>query len=191
MENDKSESLQGHFLISEPFLPDPNFERSVVLICEHSSMGAFGLILNRPTEVNLYDALEEDAPLLGTNEHPLFVGGPVEPNTLHFLHAYGNEIEGSIEVVPGLFWGGDFEQIKELLVLQRLDSHNIRFFVGYSGWGSGQLERELAEESWITTPAQASDAFLDPPEKLWQQILRNMGGKFRALSNYPRDPRLN
>ena len=118
--------LTGKLLLAKPYLGDPNFERSVVLICEHSEEGAFGLVLNQGTQNQLSDFFDDVY-----SNNPVFLGGPVENNTLHFLHKRGDLIEGSIRLVDGLYWSGNFEQIRALLLQGEILPEDIRFFLGY------------------------------------------------------------
>ena len=178
----------GDFLISEPFLPDPNFERSVVLICENSEEGTFGLVLNKTTDLLLEDVMDEHIPFPGT----LNIGGPVEQNTLHFIHRIEEPIEGSVEIGHGLYWSGNFEQIKSLLRRGAVDEESVKFFLGYSGWSEGQLREELDRQSWFVKPSATPRQVFDLEEDaLWKSILEDMGGKYKVFSNYPIDPRLN
>lgn len=178
----------GDFLISEPFLPDPNFERSVILVCENNHEGTFGLVLNKSTDILLEDVLDEDVPFRGT----LNVGGPVEQNTLHFIHRLSQPIEDSVEIGKGLFWSGNFEQVKALVRSGDADEEQVKFFLGYSGWSEGQLREELDRQSWFVKPAATVRQVFDMEEEaLWQSILKDMGGKYKVFSNYPIDPRLN
>lgn len=177
---------KGSILIAEPYLGDPNFERSVVLICEHSHEGSFGLVLNQSTNLTLSDVLEDVYA-----DMPLYVGGPVQQNTLHYIHRRPDLIDNSIRVLDGLYWSGDFEQVKQAVNLGTLKEEDIRFFIGYSGWSSGQLDGELAEKSWYVTQTDAGFLFDTPADQFWRGILKRMGGEFKAISNYPVDPRLN
>lgn len=178
----------GDFLISEPFLPDPNFERSVILVCENSEEGTFGLVLNKATDLLLDDVLEEEIPFTGT----LNVGGPVEQNTLHFIHRLPDPVEGSVEIGDGLYWSGNFEQIKAMVISGLANEMNLKFFLGYSGWSEGQLREELDRQSWFVKPgATTKQVFEMEEDALWKSILGEMGGKYKVFSNYPIDPRLN
>ncbi len=178
---------RGKLLIAEPFLGDANFERSVVLLCEHNESGSFGLVLNQSTQLMLKDVIADDL----FSDVPLHIGGPVEQNTLHFIHSLGEQIEESIQVSDRLYWGGDFEQVKSLLNRGKITPEEIRFFIGYSGWGSGQLQHELNQQAWIVTNAESDFIFRTTAEQFWRGILRRMDGKYKALANYPTDPRLN
>ncbi len=185
--NNQQSPEKGSLLISEPFLPDPNFERTVVLMCEHNEEGAFGFVLNKPSEVMLHELLED----FSIYDQRVYVGGPVQHDTLHFVHR-SREVSGGTELTPGLFWGGNFEEVQSLLGSGQLESNDIRFFVGYSGWGTGQLEKELDMDSWIVTPPAASEIiFENSPDELWKVVLNQLGGRFQVYSNYPTDPRLN
>ena len=188
MNNEASPLRKGDLLISEPFLADTNFERSVILICEHNEEGSLGFVLNKPSLLTLEDVLEEAAGV----EQLLYNGGPVQQNTLHFVHRMPQLIEGADELGDQIFWGGDFEQLLTLINTRQVMQDDIRFFVGYSGWAPGQLAAELAEDAWIVFPRSTKEHIFDvSPERLWQEVLRTMGGKYRMFSNYPIDPRLN
>lgn len=179
---------QGSVLISEPFLGDPNFERSVVLICEHeTTQGTFGLVLNQTSNLLLADVLEENI----YPDVPLFVGGPVQHNTLHYLHRRPDLIDGGIKVMEGVIWGGNFTQVKELLNNGVLSPDDIRCFIGYSGWEIDQLVGELKKDSWIISETTADVIFNTPAKNFWRSLLKDMGGDFKVMSNYPLDPRLN
>lgn len=178
---------KGSLLISEPYLPDPNFERTVVYLCEHSEEGSFGFVLNKVSEVFLEDLLEN----IYDYKERVLVGGPVEQNTLHFLHR-AEYLSGGIEISKGIFWGGNFEQLVSLINSGQIIKNDFRFFVGYSGWGEGQLDRELKEDSWIVAKNATPELIFDEdPEDLWREVLKKMGGRYNLYSNYPIDPRLN
>ncbi len=177
---------RGDLLLAEPFMRDQNFERSVVLICEHlDEQGSFGLILNKPAGISVEKVTED---LYASN--PLFVGGPVEQNTLHFIHKF-NDLEGAVPLKNGLFWGGDYEQLKSYAAANLVKSDNCRFFMGYSGWASKQLAEELKHKSWIVADFELDTLFEVWHEEMWSEILKKMGGKFKAFANYPADPRMN
>ena len=161
--------------------------RTVVLLCEHNREGSFGLVLNRPYDHTLADLIT------GLENHPLpvYYGGPVQQDTLHFLHQLPEAIEGGQEILPGVFWGGNFETVTQLLREDALDADKIRFYIGYSGWSSGQLESELEEKSWLTVQGSRRLAFHPRPDAIWKDALREMGGPYEQLINYPIDPQLN
>lgn len=189
MKNDPSRIPQaGNLLISEPFLQDENFVRSVVLLCEHNSEGSFGLVLNKPSILHLSELVEE----LSFLDNEIFVGGPVEQNTLHFIYFGESKLEGSISIGENLWWGGAFDDLVENLKTGIMDPLSVRFFIGYSGWGSGQLADELSENTWIISDSKLEiEVLQNTADELWKLILKNMGGEFKVMANYPLDPRLN
>ena len=178
----------GDLLISEPFLPDPNFERTVILLCEHTDDGSFGFILNKTSILKFNEVMEE---VKDFNE-VLYVGGPVQQDTLHFIHRGGELLEGGTEIINDLVWGGNFEQLMIMIETKQINADDFKFFLGYSGWSTGQLEDELKENSWIIHRGVTSQQIFElDPNKLWKEVLHNMGGKYKMFSNYPVDPRLN
>ena len=178
---------RGRLLISEPFLPDPNFERTVVLLCEHNEEGSFGFVLNKPSILKVNEVMEELANL----ENLVFVGGPVQQDTLHFIHRNAS-LENAVEIVERIYWGGAFENLMLLLETHQIAAADIRFFLGYSGWGPGQLEAELDQDSWIVCDYVTDQLLFDTgSDVMWRKALENMGGRFSMYSNYPTDPRLN
>lgn len=178
---------KGRLLISEPFLPDPNFERTVVLLCEHNEDGSFGFVLNKVSAVNLDDIIED----VNNFSEPVHIGGPVQQDTLHFIHK-APYLEGGQDLGNGLYWGGNFEQLMILIDSKQIDPEDFKFFVGYSGWSEGQLEEELEANSWIVTPQASADiVFEQDLDQLWKRVLKGLGGRYDVYSNYPTDPRLN
>ncbi|SHJ51768.1 putative transcriptional regulator [Hymenobacter daecheongensis DSM 21074] len=182
----------GSLLISQPFLGDPNFERTVVLMCRHSDEeGSFGLVLNRDSTLRLGDVLElpggDASPAAGL---PLGLGGPVQPDTLHYLH-HRPDIPHAVDLGQQVYWGGDFGVLLGLLLSGELGPDDVRLYVGYSGWTAGQLGEEVKENVWIVHPNAAGKVFTLDNDAFWRAILREKGGRFRVLSNYPTDPRLN
>lgn len=178
---------KGKFLVSEPFLSDPYFKRSVVLLGEHNEEGTIGFILNKPTDIKLNDAIKEFPKIDAT----LYFGGPVQTDSLQYIHRLGSRLEGSQELVKGVYWGGNFETLKLLIESGQVSGKDIRFFVGYSGWQPQQLANEIQEKSWIVAPGNYQHAFFDSPKKLWSDVLRNLGKEFSILANFPEDPSYN
>ena len=177
----------GILLISDPFLKDPNFMRTVVFLCEHQEQGSFGFVLNRKYE----NTLDELIPELEGHQLPLFYGGPVQMDTIHFLHQYPDEIPGGQEVMKGIFWGGDFEKVVEMIKNEELDEKKIRFYIGYSGWSDGQLTNELIEKSWLTVEATRQLIFHIDHTEIWKAALKQLGGDYEMMINFPIDPQLN
>ena len=178
---------QGILLIADPFLKDPNFLRTVVFLCEHKEEGSFGFVLNRKYE----NTLDELIPELDGHQLPVFYGGPVQMDTIHFLHQYPNEIPGGQEVIKGVYWGGDFEVVINMIKNEDLDPQKIRFYIGYSGWSAGQLDDEMTEKSWLTVEATRKLIFHRNFEEIWKDSLKHLGGDYEIMVNFPIDPQLN
>lgn len=178
---------KGHILVSDPYLPDPSFRRSVVLLCEHNENGTFGLILNKPLGLAVNDTL------IGFPDFAaeVFMGGPVEPDKLFFIHTLGNTLNASVHISGNIYWSGDFEHLKHLAEKGIAHAGNVRFFIGYAGWEKGQLDKELKEDSWIVAQADEHDLMQDNQHQLWQRILVKMGGPYAILANFPEDPNMN
>jgi putative transcriptional regulator len=177
----------GEILIADPFLKDPNFMRTVVFICEHQDSGSFGFVLNKKYEQDLGDLISD----LEGNTFPVYYGGPVQLDTVHFLHQRPELISGGLEVTDGIYWGGDFGDVAELLKTNRLREIDIRFFIGYSGWSEGQLDEEMKTKSWITSKATRPLIFPKKVDNTWKEALRQLGGEYEQMVNYPIDPQLN
>ena len=179
------ESLRGHLLIAGPALVDPNFWRTVVLVGEHTEEGALGVVLNRSSETPVEEALPELAEL-AEGMGPVHVGGPVQPSAVVVLADFA-DVEGAdslvLESVGFLPAEVDPTALGEL--------RRARVYVGYAGWGPGQLDSELEEGSWIVEPARSEDVFTDDPEGLWSDVLRRKGGPFAVLAAMPPDPSQN
>ena len=178
------QSLQGKLLVSSPALVDPNFRKTVVLIAHHDDDGAMGLVLSRPSEVPATDAVPALEGLPGS-DGPVFVGGPVQPEAFMVLAEFDDVRDAAAPIVDGVgFMPADAEP-------DDLSIRRLRLFAGYSGWGAGQLEAELAESSWIVVDAVADDAFAEDPDELWRSVLHRKGGPFFLMENMPFDPGLN
>lgn len=178
---------QGTLLIANPFLKDPNFSRSVIFLCDHKDEGSFGFVLNK----KIPKTLSELVPEFENFDFPVFQGGPVQGDTLHFLHQYPDLISGGEEVFENVFWGGNFEGLLINLRNNDIDPNLIRFFIGYSGWTGGQLDGELKEESWLTVPATKDLIFNTDPEDVWKNSLKHLGGDYEMMINFPLDPQMN
>lgn len=178
---------KGRLLLAEPFMGDPYFKRAVVLLTEHNKDGAFGFILNKPLELTINETMA-DFPEFDAQ---IYMGGPVQSDSLFYIHTQGKFIEGSLEIGNGLYWSGNFNQLKQLVQDQQIFPHEIKFFIGYSGWDFDQLAQEIEEESWIISDLKTERVKdLNDPE-LWKKTLQKMGEKHSLLSNFPEDPSLN
>jgi putative transcriptional regulator len=182
-----TEAGPGILLISDPFLKDPNFHRTVVFLCEHRDEGSFGFVLNKNHDYEIGDLIKDAEGI----RFPVYEGGPVQKDTLHFLHQCPELIPGGLEVVDGIYWGGDFENVLELLRSKQIGKKDIRFFLGYSGWSDGQLDSELKEKSWITRAASRALVFNLDSQETWKAALGELGGEYSQMTNYPSDPQLN
>lgn len=187
MSDKARKAARGKVLIAEPLMGDPNFDRTVVFLTDHNSEGSVGFILNRLVEVSFND-LVLDFPAFET---AIGEGGPVQQDNLFFLHAKGDLLPGSEEIIAGVYWGGDFNILKELISLELISANDIRFFLGYSGWSAGQLEAEIDQKAWQIAPADPQLIFSDVPEKIWPKVLASLGGDYPLWQNTPLDPNLN
>jgi putative transcriptional regulator len=177
----------GVLLIADPFLKDPNFMRTVVFLAEHHEEGTVGFVLNRQYE----NTLDELIPEISGHTFPVFYGGPVQMNSIHFLHRYADEIPGSVEVMKGVYWGGEFDKVIEMINTGTLDANKIRFYIGYSGWSTGQLLGEMKEKTWLTVKATRKLIFHKEIQEIWKDSLKHLGGEFEMMINFPIDPQLN
>jgi putative transcriptional regulator len=180
-------SLRGRLLVATPPLVDPNFDRTVVLMLEHSDEGALGIVLNRPSETALEDVLPEWRPF-ASSPTVVFGGGPVSPDAVIALaSAPAGRVAGSDGWTPILDDIGTVDLGHDPLdVGVPLDE--LRVFVGYAGWAAGQLETELADHAWFVVPMHRSDPFAATPEQLWRDVLRRQRGRVAMFANYPEDP---
>jgi len=181
-------SLQGHLLIATPALVDPNFFHSVVLLVQHSEEGALGVILNRPSKTTIRRAWEEVRSTPCAHDAPLHLGGPCQGP---LMAVHGDASFSEAEVAPEAFFSADPETLEQLVALPDIQ---IKFFIGYAGWGAGQLEQELEVGSWEILPAGAKHIF-GPTTSLWEESHREVAGRrlFSAMriKHVPEDPRLN
>ncbi|WP_295652206.1 YqgE/AlgH family protein [uncultured Mucilaginibacter sp.] len=178
----------GRLLISEPFMMDPNFRRSVILITEYSTAGVIGFVLNHFSDLMLSDIISE----VSYAEMPLFRGGPVGNDTMHFIHRCPEKIEGGVPIGNGIYWGGDFEQVTDLVNTYQLTNNEIKFFIGYSGWSDGQLDDELNEDTWIVADKFNPDILFNHNEEgLWKDVVRSLGNRYAHIANFPENPALN
>ena len=180
-------SLRGKLILAGPTLKDPNFDRTVVLITDHSDEGAMGLVLNRPSNATVDDAVPDLAWIDG-GEAIVHVGGPVAPDGVIVLAEWDDPAQAGVLVDDDLgFVPGDIDDTDAVAAAVR----RARVYAGHSGWGPGQLEGELEEESWIVEPALVEDVFAEDAEELWSRVLRRMGREFALLATMPPDPSLN
>lgn len=183
----KLKPAQGKFLVSEPFTNDFFFKRSVVLLAEHNEQGTFGLIVNKPTEYNLSE-VTDDFPYFDAK---VFIGGPVKTDNVYFLHTLGDIIPHSMHIFNDIYWGGDIEVVKDLMLANKLSEENIRFFIGYSGWVPNQLENELKRDAWIVSNASSKIVMDQKADDLWKNVVHSLGKDYNMWTKFPIDPAMN
>lgn len=171
----------GNILLAEPFMWDENFKRTAIILCEHNEEGSLGFIMNRQLDIKI-DELIPDFPEFNAN---VYFGGPVQKDTIHYIHTAGDLLEDSVRIVDGVYWGGSFEKLKFLIDTQLITSNDIRFFVGYSGWSSGQLIDEMGVGSWVVAPMFANYLFKSNPDLLWKTVMHNKGNTFTVIAQMP------
>jgi putative transcriptional regulator len=176
----KKQINQGQILISDPFMQDDYFKRTVVALCDYSKNdGAVGFILNKPTHLSMQDVLFDFPEFEGL----IYYGGPVSNETIYYLHCKGEIIDNSREIAKGLYWGGDFSTIKFLIKTEVITPKDIKFYIGYSGWSPGQIEDEIETNSWIVDELSANHVFSKYPTELWQQTMHIKGNNFSVLAD--------
>ena len=179
---------KGDLLIAEPsIIGDIAFNRSIVLLADHNSEGSIGFILNKPLEYTINDLIPEIK-----EEFKVYNGGPVEQDNLYFIHKVPDLIPNSIEISLGIYWGGDFNKVAELITKKQLSEKNIRFFLGYSGWEANQLDEELKSNSWVVTENIYKKGIIEKDyEAFWKEKMLEFGGEYSIWSNAPENPSLN
>ncbi len=178
--------FKGEILLSEPFLLD-YFSRSVILITEHTDEGSLGFVLNQKSNY----VLEDFGDMFQNLEIPVYVGGPVGQNTLHFIHKLGNTIDDTTHISREWYWSGKIDVILKLLRIGVVKETDVRFFIGYSGWSSGQLAQEYKEKTWFKISDPKVDILATNANSLWREILKSQDNPLKQFANYPIDPLLN
>lgn len=183
-----SELSKGSFLIASPEIDSGIYFRSVILLCEHTPSGSFGLIINKPVQMELPEDLINLKNQANTNVS-ILAGGPIQPNQMMLLHSSQELAEQALHICDAVFLGGDMQFLQESI--NNAAGPSLRLCFGYTGWDAGQLEREFLSGNWFLAPATSKHLFDTRPEKLWQSVLREMGGKYATLSMIPEDLSLN
>lgn len=179
---------RGSFLIASPDVDSGPFFRSVVLLCEHSAAGSFGLIVNKPLNIEIPQEIASLGEIV--NSHiQMRMGGPLQPNQMMLLHNQAELQDQTLELAPNLYLGGNLEFLQQ--AISQTSGPSVHLCFGYAGWTAGYLEREYLDGQWFITPASAPLLFDSPPEKLWATLLRQMGGKYATLSMIPEDLSVN
>jgi len=179
---------KGKVLISEPFLKNVFFQRSVVLLIEHNANGSMGFVLNKKTDLWLNDFIVglENIPHI-----PLYLGGPVSSDRLFFIHSLDDMIPDSIQIDDNLYFDGDFESLSYYLMSGKPVSGKIKFFLGYSGWTKNQLAEEIDQDSWLVGKSSNRQIMVAEDELCWKNAVELIGGPYLTWINYPKDPLLN
>lgn len=180
---------KGYLLIAEPsIMGDVSFNRSVVLLADHNDQGTVGFIMNKPLEQKLNDFI----PFLTRNDLPIFNGGPVEQDNIYFIHTVPDLIKDSTEIASGIFWGGDFDTVIQLIENDQIKPEEVQFFLGYSGWDAQQLNQELQEKTWVVVENNYEETILTKCyQKLWREKIIELGGDYILWSNAPEHPHYN
>ena len=173
---------QGELLLSEPFLNDFHFGRSVVLLVEHDEEeGTLGVIMNKELDITVHQIVEKFPDCY----MPVYLGGPVADDQLFFIHTLGPLIPDTFEIMDGLYWGGDSKTLETLISTGVAHADIVRFFLGYSGWDAGQLSDELSRNAWIVSPITTQKLLSTPYAKMWQNFVNDMGKDYEMWKRFP------
>ncbi len=181
---------KGYFLIANPILPDPNFSRTVVLLCNHNEEGSFGLVMNRSADLSISEVFANYEELKAY-KGKVFVGGPVSQGQVFYLCQSKEPLPGMEWVCEDIYLGMNWEALEEILGILNEPEKYMRFYLGYSGWGSGQLANEMEHRSWLTCLASNDFVFSDSTDQLWARVVRSMGSEYEYLVNAPKNPQWN
>jgi len=176
----------GALLISEPFNPEPTFKRSVVVLSQHNSKGTIGFIVNKPTPLRLNEALD-DFPEFDV---PVYWGGPMKLDSIYYIHSLA-DLPGCKKIANGLYWGGDYTYLKEMVESGTVGARDIRFIAGFAAWMPHQLEQEILTDNWWITDADMHSTLIEEPTLVWGKVLQKMGHIYGILNNFPEDPGMN
>jgi len=189
MKKKLSQALKPHvgaLLIAEPFNPEPTFKRSVVLISQHNSKGTIGFIINKPTQLKVHEALD-DFPEIDAF---VYWGGALHLDSIYYVHSIEN-LMGAHKICEGIYWGGDYQQLKMMIEAGEVKSEQIKFLAGYSGWHGRQLEQEISSDNWWVTAADPYSILIEEPTVMWGNVLTRMGHVYGIMNDFPEDPGMN
>jgi putative transcriptional regulator len=178
---------KGRILIAEPFLNDIYFKRSIVFLTEHNDEGSIGFVLNKPVNLRIEEIIN-NFPSFDCN---ISIGGPVNNNTIHYLHTLGELVPNSVHVCDNIYWGGNLDSMKNLIIENAISKNQIRFFLGYSGWMPKQLDEELSQNSWLVSNIKPELVMNHDMDQIWKEVLYNLGNKYKMWINSPENPSLN
>jgi putative transcriptional regulator len=185
--HNKLSPKKGRVLITEPFVDDDDFGRTVILLCEHNEEGSFGFVLNKYLDIEIEELIDFEGALTNVSK-----GGPVGNEHLYFLHTLGDEIDNSVHVVGNIYSGGSFEEIVQKAKLGLIKQDTVRFFLGYSGWTTNQLEDELKQNAWLVSDILTTESIMDTTNNsIWETYMSNQGGKYKAFAHFPINPHFN
>jgi putative transcriptional regulator len=176
---------KGSVLLSDPFLNDNYFSRSVIVLCDYSKDGSFGFVLTNYLEVNLAE-LDSSFPIKNAR---ISVGGPVDTEHLFYIHQFGDRVDESIQIMDNLYFGGNYTQLQDIILENKINEKKVRFFLGYSGWSASQLVDELKENSWVVVNNINSDEILNTSmDDFWKYCMEKQGKRFKIISQFPKNP---
>lgn len=181
---------KGHFLIANPVLPDPNFSRTVVLLCNHDSQGSFGLVINRSAPFSAKEVFKEMG-ISDPQSGKIYIGGPVSPQQMFYLCRSKRPLPELDAICDGVYLGMNWELLDNLMMRIENPEKNIRLYMGYSGWGAGQLAGEMTRLSWLTCEAQSEFVFQENEESVWASVVKSMGKDYEYLIKAPVNPQWN
>jgi len=181
---------KGHFLIANPVLPDPNFSRTVVLLCNHDSQGSFGLVINRSAPFSAKEVFEGMG-ISDPQSGKIYIGGPVSPQQMFYLCRSKKPLPELDAICDGVYLGMNWELLDNLILRIENPEKNIRLYMGYSGWGAGQLAGEMTRLSWLTCEAQSEFVFQENEESVWASVVKSMGKDYEYLIKAPVNPQWN
>ena len=181
---------KGSFLIANPVLPDPNFSRTVVLLCNHDDQGSFGLVVNKTAELGAAEIFENINALSSYNRQ-IYLGGPVSRSQVFYLCRSQKPIAPLDKVCEGIYLGISWDALEEVMEMVEQPDKDIRFYLGYSGWGAGQLVGEMERKSWLTCDANDTFTFGDDADKIWENVVRSLGKDYEYLVKAPVNPQCN
>ncbi len=177
----------GRVLIAEPLMDEIWFARAVILLIDHSDEGTLGIVMNKPSGISLSQAMEQDSGL----DFMVYIGGPVSSNNIYFIHTLGDVIPESVKIRDGLYWGGEVDVIREMMAMNLIKEDQIRFFLGHSGWGPGQLSSEISRNSWIVSETSTRLLMKTRSHKMWNLFLQRMGPEYDLWRQFPINPEYN
>ena len=181
---------KGSLLIANPVLPDPNFSRTVILLCNHNDQGSFGLVINRSTQLKAPD-LFSSIDILKSYNAKVYIGGPVSQSMVFYLYRSSRDVIDLDEICSGVYLGSNLETLESLYLDIGNPGENIRFYLGYSGWSGGQLDGEMEQNSWLVQDANEQFVFLDSENLIWPKAVNSLGEKYQYLTKTPVNPQWN